>query len=219
MTFDSLKKRLSLLVVRVRDDYWPRLRQDVSSREPRSLFFRALLIGFLLSVPWQCTRIAYNAVFTDDENQAVESNRPLIAPGAASSVTGMPNPKARRPAVQVPAPGAPEAESGMAQTPDQAVQTESAVLSDQQARVTERKALEYPAASLRNGETGSVTIRVRIDAAGEPVKAEIEQSSGFRSLDRAARKAVMRWRYAPKIENGAAVETEILVPVDFKIGN
>ena len=62
-------------------------------------------------------------------------------------------------------------------------------------------------------------IRVRINAAGEPVETKIEQSSGFRNLDRAARQAVMRWTYAPKIANGTAVETEILVPVDFKIGN
>ena len=161
MTIDSLKQQLKLLVGRVRDDYWPRLRKDVSSREPRSLFFRALLLGFLLSVPWQCTRIVYNAVFTDDENRAVESNQPLIAPDAVSSVTGMPNPKARRPAVPVSTPQATETESNMAQTPDQAVQAASAAVADQQAHVIERKALDYPVASLRNGEAGSVMIRVR----------------------------------------------------------
>jgi TonB family protein len=219
MTIDSLKQHLKLLIGRVRDDYWPRLKQDVSSREPRSLFFRALLLGFLLSVPWQCTRIVYNRVFTDDENRAMESNQPLIAPDAASSVTGMPNPKARRPALPVSTPQAPETESDISQTPDQTVQAAPAKVADQQAHVIERKALDYPVASLRNGEAGSVTIRVRINATGEPVDAKIEQSSGFRNLDRAARQAVMRWTYAPKIDNGTAVETEILVPVDFKIGH
>ena len=131
----------------------------------------------------------------------------------------MPNPKARRPAVPVSTPQATETESNMAQIPDQAVQAASAAVADQQAHVIERKALDYPVASLRNGEAGSVMIRVRINAAGEPVETKIEQSSGFRNLDRAARQAVMRWTYAPKIANGTAVETEILVPVDFKIGN
>lgn len=219
MTLDRLKQRLHTLISRVRDDYWPRLRRDIATREPRSLFFRALLLGFLLSVPWQCTRMAYNAVFTADESTSVESNQPLTAPGAVSSLTGMPNPKARRPQIQVLAPPAPEAEPETAQTTDQPAQQTSTVLADQEAHVVERKALDYPVESLRKGEAGSVIIRVRIDAAGEPRDAKIEQSSGFRNLDRAARQAVMRWRYAPKVEHGNAVESEILVPVDFKLGN
>ena len=219
MTFDSLKQRLHQLFGRVRDDYWPRLRKDVSKREPRSLFFRALLLGFLISVPWQCARMVYQSVFTGDESQSTENNQLLPAPGSVSAVTGMPNPKARRPQAQVIAPAAPETESDSSQVPEQTTQQPVAVIADQQAHVIERKALDYPVESLRNGESGSVMIRVRISATGEPVDAEVEQSSGFRNLDRAARQAVMRWRYAPKIEQGIAVETEILVPVDFKIGN
>ncbi len=219
MTFDRLKQRLNPLIGRVRDDYWPRLRQDVSVREPRSLFLRALLLGLLISVPWQCTRIVYNAVFTGDESQSTENNQQLPAPGSVSTVTGMPNPKARRPPAQMVAPAAPAAESDSSPAPEQTALQTVAVTADQQAHVIERKALDYPIESLRNDESGSVMIRVRISAAGEPVNAEIEQSSGFRNLDRAARQAAMRWRYAPKIENGIAVETEILVPVDFKIGN
>ena len=219
MTLDSLKQRLHQLISRVRDDYWPRLLRDIATREPRSLFFRALLLGFLLSVPWQCTRMVYNKVFTADESASIESNQPLTAPGAVSSLTGMPNPRARRPQVQALAPTAPVAESETAQSTDQPAQQTSTVLADQEAHVVERKALDYPVESLRKGEAGSVIIRVRIDAAGEPVDAKIEQSSGFRNLDRAARQAVMRWRYAPKVANGSAVESEILVPVDFKIGN
>ena len=219
MTLDTLKQRLKLLIGRVRNDYWPRLRRDVATREPRSLFFRALLIGFLLSVPWQCTRMAYNAIFTGDETETVENEQSLNAPHAGASITGMPNPKAKRPVMQSAPPASLESPADMAETPGQAIQPASVAQADQDARLVERKALDYPLESLRKGETGSVTIRVRIDAGGEPVAADIEQSSGFRNLDRAARKAVMRWKYAPKIEHGNALESEILVPVDFKIGN
>lgn len=219
MTLDILKQRLKLLIGRVRTDYWPKLRHDIATREPRSLFFRALLFGFLLSVPWQCTRMLYKAAFTGDETQTVENEQSLNAPLTGSAITGMPNPKARRPATQTALSSSLETVSNTAETPDNAVQPASAPLADQEAHLVERKALDYPVESLRKGEAGSVTIRVRIDASGEPVDAKIEQSSGFRNLDRAARQAVMRWTYAPKIANGAAVETEILVPVDFKIGN
>jgi TonB family protein len=219
MTPESLKLRFFHFIGRVRNDYWPRLRQDIATREPLSLFFRALLVGFLLSVPFQCTRMAYNAIFSGDETEAVDKDQPLNAPNAVSAVTGMPNPKARRPASPIPT--APKVESAAAPIEDQAQSTEQSPAAgpDQEAHVVERKALDYPVESLRKGETGSVTIRVRIDAEGNPSDARVEQSSGFRNLDRAARQAVMRWSYAPKIVNSIAVESEILVPVDFKLDN
>ncbi len=217
MTPESLKLRFTHFIGRVRNDYWPRLRQDIATREPISLFLRALLVGFLLSVPFQCTRLAYNTFFSGDETEAMDNDQPLNAPNAISAVTGMPNPKARRPTS--PSSTTPKVESNAEPIEDQAQSTEQspALILDQEAHVVERKAVDYPVESLRKGETGSVTIRVRINADGNPSDAKVEQSSGFRNLDRAARQAVMRWTYAPKIVNSVAVESEILVPVDFKL--
>lgn len=219
MTPESLKLRLFHFFGRVRNDYWPRLRQDIATREPVSLFFRALLVGFLLSVPFQCTRIVYHAFFNTDETASINQEQPLNAPSVISSITGMPNPKARRVVSEAdPAPRL-ETPSESIENKDQTSEQTQVSNADQEAHVLERKALEYPAESLRKGEAGSVMIRVRISADGKPGEAEIEQSSGFRNLDKAARKAVMRWTFAPKIVNGSAVESEILVPVDFKLGN
>lgn len=219
MTFESLKLRLTLFSGRLRNDYWPRLRQDIATREPRSLFFRALLVGFLLSVPFQCTRMVYNTLFTGDETASINQEQPLNAPSAISSITGMPNPKARRAVTAVdPAPRL-ETASEPIENKEQASEQAQVANADQEAHVLERKALEYPVESLRKGEEGSVIIRVRISAEGKPSDAVIDQSSGFRNLDKAARKAVMRWTFAPKIINGTAVDSEILVPVDFKLGN
>ncbi|MCI1146705.1 energy transducer TonB [Stenotrophomonas maltophilia] len=74
----------------------------------------------------------------------------------------------------------------------------------------------YPAAALRAGETGSVVVRVDVDATGYPNNATVIQRSGSRELDRAATDAVRRWRFTPAQSNGQAVPGSIEVPFDFK---
>ncbi|SFR79913.1 outer membrane transport energization protein TonB [Stenotrophomonas maltophilia] len=74
----------------------------------------------------------------------------------------------------------------------------------------------YPAAALRAGETGSVVVRVEVDATGYPNNVTVIQRSGSRDLDRAATDAVRRWRFTPAQSNGQAVPGTIEVPFDFK---
>ncbi|MBA0448603.1 energy transducer TonB [Stenotrophomonas maltophilia] len=74
----------------------------------------------------------------------------------------------------------------------------------------------YPAAALRAGETGTVVVRVDVDATGYPNNATVIQRSGSRELDRAATDAVRRWRFTPAQNNGQAVPGSIEVPFDFK---
>ena len=74
----------------------------------------------------------------------------------------------------------------------------------------------YPAAALRAGETGSVVVRVDVDATGYPNNATVIQRSGSRELDRAATDAVRRWRFTPAHSNGQPVPGSIEVPFDFK---
>ena len=74
----------------------------------------------------------------------------------------------------------------------------------------------YPAAALRAGETGSVVVRVDVDATGYPNNATVIERSGSRELDRAATDAVRRWRFTPAQSNGQAVPGSIEVPFDFK---
>ncbi len=74
----------------------------------------------------------------------------------------------------------------------------------------------YPAAALRAGETGSVVVRVDVDATGYPNNATVIQRSGSRELDRAATDAVRRWRFTPAQSNGQPVPGSIEVPFDFK---
>lgn len=79
-----------------------------------------------------------------------------------------------------------------------------------------KPAPSYPAAALRAGETGTVVVRVDVDATGYPNNATVIQRSGSRELDRAATDAVRRWRFTPAQSNGQAVPGSIEVPFDFK---
>ncbi len=74
----------------------------------------------------------------------------------------------------------------------------------------------YPAAALRRGESGSVVVRVDVDATGYANNITVIQRSGSRELDRAATDAVRRWRFSPAVSNGQPVPGSIEVPFDFK---
>ena len=106
MTLETLKQHYQDIALRVRHHEWPRLVHWLETHSPRSLFLRALLIGLLLSVPWQCSRWVFHAYFNADENAVMESSGPLSTPGSLSgNITDMPNPRARRALPASAAPG------------------------------------------------------------------------------------------------------------------
>jgi protein TonB len=61
---------------------------------------------------------------------------------------------------------------------------------------------EYPPASLRAEETGTVTVRFYIDAEGRAVRSEIARSSGHKRLDEAARQALGLCKFKPGTIDG-----------------
>lgn len=77
----------------------------------------------------------------------------------------------------------------------------------------------YPAASRRLGEEGRVLLRIRVSAQGLPLAVEIKQSSGFQRLDEAARAAVEHWRFIPARQGSEAVESSVLVPLQFTLND
>ena len=80
-----------------------------------------------------------------------------------------------------------------------------------------RHGVPYPITSVKRNEQGKVVLRVLIGADGAPQRIEIEQSSGFSNLDRAARDAVMKWQFTPGTKNGVAYSAWALVPVEFHL--
>jgi protein TonB len=67
------------------------------------------------------------------------------------------------------------------------------------------------------GQQGTVLLEVLVSAAGRVAELEIVESSGVKSLDAAALKAVREWRFAPGRENGRAKAMRVRVPVRFEL--
>lgn len=74
---------------------------------------------------------------------------------------------------------------------------------------------QYPALSKRHGEQGRVEVKVRVDAQGTPIHAEVGYSSGYPRLDASALEAVMRWRF-PHVRNRDGTQsTWAFAPFNF----
>ncbi len=76
----------------------------------------------------------------------------------------------------------------------------------------------YPRDALRRRLEGTVLLQVLVDADGRPLDVVVQQSSGHRVLDDAARQQVLkRWRFRPAMRDGIATQAMGLVPVSFKL--
>lgn len=75
----------------------------------------------------------------------------------------------------------------------------------------------YPLAARRNGEQGTVTLRVLVSVEGMPASVGVEQTSGSRHLDQAALETVRSWRFVPARRGDQAVEAWVLVPIVFRL--
>lgn len=75
----------------------------------------------------------------------------------------------------------------------------------------------YPLAARRNGEEGTVMLRVLVTADGAAARVELDRTSGSASLDGAALEAVRGWRFVPARRGSQNVEDWVRVPVVFRI--
>ncbi|MBX9869722.1 MAG: TonB family protein [Burkholderiaceae bacterium] len=76
---------------------------------------------------------------------------------------------------------------------------------------------KYPPISRRAGEEGKVLLRVFVDANGAPTQVEINNTSGFERLDKAAITAVSHWKFIAAQQAGQAVGAWVLVPIIFSL--
>jgi len=76
---------------------------------------------------------------------------------------------------------------------------------------------EYPSASKRLREEGSVVVQVLIDERGMPNDVHVVKSSGFSRLDASAVSAVKRFRFHPTVINGRPATGYAKIPVNFKL--
>jgi protein TonB len=75
----------------------------------------------------------------------------------------------------------------------------------------------YPLAARRNGEQGTVTLKVLVTRDGAAASVALEKSSGSLQLDAAALEAVRHWRFVPARQGAQPVEAWVLVPIVFRL--
>jgi len=78
---------------------------------------------------------------------------------------------------------------------------------------------EYPASALKDKAEGLVETKLYIDKLGAVSKVEITQSSGRQDLDNAALEAARQYKFTPAKMNGAAVNSWVSVPFQFRMNS
>lgn len=77
----------------------------------------------------------------------------------------------------------------------------------------------YPLVSMRLGERGVTYLRVQVSPEGRAQQIEVERSSGYSRLDRAAQMAVRDWRFVPAREGDKAVTGWVTFPIIWNLEN
>jgi protein TonB len=75
----------------------------------------------------------------------------------------------------------------------------------------------YPLPARRHHQEGLVVLEVKVTPQGRPAAVTIKQGSGFPLLDDAALQAVRNWKFQPARISTIPVESEIEVPIRFKL--
>jgi len=75
----------------------------------------------------------------------------------------------------------------------------------------------YPQWARRRGHEGEVTIEVTVSVDGLPLEVRVAEPSPYAALDRAAVRAVGKWRFAPARRGGVAEESRLRIPVVFQL--
>ena len=184
-------------------------------------------LGLLLFVVvwWMGRDQAFYTVETPLPGQASGELQPLPEPlpgsAGASDMPAAGKPSEERPRlVEAPAPlpaAIDESTAATAPPGTNAARTTTLALGDQPVPIAgQSPAPDYPAAALRRGESGTVMVRVQVDAAGMPGEVSLDKRSGSRDLDRAAMNAVHQWRFQPAQRDGQAIASSLVIPIDFK---
>lgn len=76
----------------------------------------------------------------------------------------------------------------------------------------------YPPEASRSGTEGWVKLGFTVSASGSVSDIEVIESQPARVFDRAARRALKKWKYKPKLVDGKPVsQTGMVVVLDFKL--
>lgn len=77
----------------------------------------------------------------------------------------------------------------------------------------------YPELARREGWEGTVLLRVLVNPQGTAERVEVNRSSGFEMLDRAALETVKGWRFHPARYGERQVESWVQIPIVFRLSD
>ena len=77
----------------------------------------------------------------------------------------------------------------------------------------------YPQVAKLRGWEGKVVFKALILKNGHVGSLQVLASSGYRSLDDAARKAIKRWKFNPATSFGLSIDSQVEIPVTFSLKN
>lgn len=97
----------------------------------------------------------------------------------------------------------------------QATQQPAAAAGSREPQVVSAPPPDYPASALRAGASGDVLLRIEVGADGRPGEVSVVSGSRNRALDRAAVRAVRRWRFEPAMRDGMAVPGTVQQTIRF----
>ncbi len=76
---------------------------------------------------------------------------------------------------------------------------------------------EYPALARRRGYQGHVILEVLISSTGNVVDLRVLSSSGYPTLDRAAKSSVKHWIFEPGMRGQEKIEMWVRIPIRFEL--
>lgn len=125
-----------------------------------------------------------------------------------------PKPQAEAASATAPVTPAPVAQKAVAQPVDAPLTPPLA-----NADYLHNPAPSYPDVAISRGYEGTVLLNVQVRADGKVQTIRIHQSSGYPSLDDAARDTVRRWSFVPARRGSQPVSGWVVVPVDFSLNS
>ena len=202
------------------------------SREPRTRW------PALIAVAGLHLLALYAVMQLDGVREKVAEAAPIfvsfMTPAATPAVPPPPQPAPEKPkpvprliAHETPAPATvqapevtppkPAAAPAQAAPPATASASEAVIPPNFVAAYLDNPAPDYPSISRNLGEHGRVMLRVYVNTEGEGAEIEIDRSSGYERLDRAAVDAVHRWRFIPAKQGSQAIAAWVLIPINFNL--
>ncbi|HEY1931634.1 MAG TPA: TonB family protein [Acetobacteraceae bacterium] len=77
----------------------------------------------------------------------------------------------------------------------------------------------YPDEAVLHGEQGAVVLLVHVRPDGLVAGVEVARSSGYRTLDDAARETVRTWHFLPSVQDGQPVAADVPIRIVYALDN